>query len=256
MKTSTKDSLVQKIKEKKELKGIASSLVRGALDDYLKKYKININLLNKKQIKIIIKEVRAGLRNLVGQYQKSLKNKSKLPIKDLLKTHSSTAERLDFYPKLKKIISQLKVKSILDLGCGLNPLALANKKVKYHASDIKEDELEIIEKYFKKHNIEGKTFVYDLRKPKKALPKVDLCLIFKVLDILANDKKSRAILTEKILKEVPCKKLFISFSTIKLSGRKMNFPKRYWFENMLERKNLKYKTFSSDNEVFYLVDKA
>ena len=33
----------------------------------------------------------------------------------------------------------------------------------------------------------------------------------------------------------------------------MNKPKRKWFELMLERNNLKFKKFKTDNEVFYVI---
>ncbi len=199
----TKNELLKKIKQKKELIGLADSIVFSSLEKYLQKYKINLNEISKKQLKIIIKDLRAELRILTGRFQKSLKDKSKIfasnKIERLLKTHSSTAERLEFYPELKKIISSLNAKSILDLGCGLNPLVLASSKTYYYAYDIREDELFMIKEFFKKNKIRGKTFVYDLRAIQGDLPKADICLLFKVLDII-DDKKHR--LKEKILQIV------------------------------------------------------
>jgi len=249
--------LVKKIKEKKEFASLSDLVIEESVNKYTEKYRINLETLSEKEIKVIVKEVRAELRNLVGRFQTSSKNREKLlkekAIEKLLKTHSSTAERLDYYPKLKKIIDSLKMKSILDLGCGLNPIALANKKIKYYASDIREDELELIKLFFKKNRIKGKTFCYDLRKINDNLPKADLCLLFKVLDII-DDKKHK--ISKKIIETIPCNQIIVSFSTKKLSGKKMNFPKRRWFEFLLERLNLKFKKFETDNEVFYLIDKS
>ncbi|MCA9485894.1 MAG: hypothetical protein KC506_03560 [Nanoarchaeota archaeon] len=246
--------LLQKIKEKKELSGMADIVVLKNLDDYIKKYKINLDKIPPSQIKIMIKEIRADLRKLTGRFQKNIKKRKNLQenFNEVLKTHTSTHERLSFYPGLKAIISKEKPKSILDLGCGLNPLALASKGTKYYASDIKEDELEIVDAFFKKNKIPGKTFIYDLRNPEEELPQADICLIFKVLDIL--DKKNHS-LTRRILEKVNCKKFIISFSTKKLSGRPMNKPQRIWFEKTLKNLKFPFEKLNTSNEIFYLIDK-
>jgi len=258
IKYSSKKELILKIKDKKELLGLTDSVVEEILKRYIKKYKLSLKNLPYPQSKTVIKEVRAELRTITGQFQKSLKDKSKLSdsgsYTKLLETHSSTAERLEFYPILKEKLNKIGVRSILDLGCGLNPIALASPQIKYFASDIQEDELTLIDKFFKKHNIKGKVFVYDLRKISNDLPEADICILFKILDLLDN-KKKRGKLTEKILKKVPCKKILVSFSTRKLSGKPMNYPKRFWFENVLEKLKFDYKKFESKNEVFYLIEK-
>ncbi|MDO8459907.1 MAG: hypothetical protein Q7S74_02255 [Nanoarchaeota archaeon] len=248
--------ITKKIKEKKEFSGISNSLIDEELEKYLRKHKISLDRLTISDIKIISKEIRASLRYYTGQYQKSVKDRSKLlnegNIEKLLQTHSSTAERISFYPVLKRRIEDLSVKSILDIGCGLNPLALANPKIKYFASDIKEDELNIISTFFKKNNIKGKTFVYDLRKSNISLPSIDLSLLLKVLDVALKNKHKTA---EKLLLKLPSKYIIVSFSTRKLSGKPMNHPSRIWFERILSRINYPYEVFNSDNEIFYLIRK-
>nr|AQS33446.1 hypothetical protein [uncultured archaeon] len=246
--------LIEKIKEKKELSGIDSTLIKEILESYLKKYKISPSNLAKKEEKVIIKEIRAKLRDNVGQYQTSAKNRIKLleqnKLDELLKTHSSTSERLDFYPQLRKIIETLKPNSILDLGCGLNPLALASKKINYFASDINNSDLIIVKIFFEKNNLQGKTFVYNLRNPSKNLPTADLCLLLKTIDTLGEKNHN---LTAHLLEKINCRYFLISFSTKLISGKKMNQPRRVWFESLLKRKSLKYKTFKSSNEIFYLI---
>lgn len=252
----SKPVLVVKIKEKKELSGIADEIVLGFLLEYVRKRNIFLENIRPSQIKIVVKDIRAELRKYVGRFRRSLKDRSKLleqgRIKELLRTHTSTEERLSFYPKLRSIIKKLKVTSILDLACGLNPLALATPKIKYYASDIKDDELTLIKKYFEKNNIKGKTFIYDIRKIKRDLPGADLCLLFKVLDII--EKKGHK-LAEKILKTVECKTILVSFPTKKLSGRPMRHPEREWLEKLLNRLNYPFKIFRSENEIFYLIKK-
>src|SRR3989338_3029113 len=139
-------NLIEKIKQKKELSGISSEAVQTSLDKVLSKYRINLEKLKKADEKIIIKEVRADLRRMSGMFQLIPSKKENLSssFEELLKSHSSTSERLSFYQTLKKLIKDLNINSILELGCGLNPLALADKDLIYHASDINEKELEII----------------------------------------------------------------------------------------------------------------
>ncbi|MEK6855247.1 MAG: hypothetical protein AABX73_03415 [Nanoarchaeota archaeon] len=252
---NTNEEIIRKIKSKKELSGITNSIVEEHLSNYIKKRGINLPELREKQLKIIIKEIRAKLRTLSGQYQRGVKHRLKFlnnkELENLLRTHSSTSERIDFYPSLKKMIKNLKIKSILDLGCGLNPIALSDKKIKYYASDIKEDELSLIESYFAQNKINGRTFVYDIRAIKDDLPKADLCLLFKVIDLVSKNNKS---LTKNILSNIKCKYILVSFPTKKLSGRPMSKPKRIWFERILAELNMKFETFQSDNEIFYLIN--
>lgn len=246
--------LVKKIKEKKELSSLPDEFVSEITLRHLSG--INPEKLSSSDKKLIVKEARAELRRSTGMFQKGFKDREYLLEKEdysaLLNTHSSTAERLEFYPELKKIISELNPKSILDLGCGLNPLAIASKSIIYYAVDIKEDELRLIEKFFRKNSIKGKIFVRDLRKPIDNLPSADLCLIFKLFDILSSDRKQ----AEYIIKNLKCKFLLVSFSTKTLSGRQMRFFRRLWFERMLSRLSYSFSLFKSSNEIFYLVKKS
>ena len=148
------------------------------------------------------------------------------------------------------IIYSLNIKSILDLASGLNPLVLASPNIEYYAFDIKESEIFLINKFFKKNKIKGKAIIKDIRKLKD-FPKVELCILFKILDILENSYE----LAKKFLEKINCKYFLISFSTITLSGKKMNSPRRFWLEKILNQMNYSFKTFSSKNEIFYLVEK-
>ena len=256
MKEINEDRLIKKVKEKKELAGLADSLVREIVVEYLKKHNIRIKGLGDKEVKIIVKEVRERLREFSGRFQKSRKDRFKLleegKIEALLRTHSSTAERIGFYPRLKEMISSLKVKSILDIGAGLNPIALADKSIKYYAIDVKEDELELVSAFFRKNEIEGKVFVCDLRKELQ-FPKAELCLLFKVLDII-DDKSYK--FAKRIIDNVKSEYILISFATRTLSGRRMKHWRRKWLERLLESKGYKYRLFNSDNEIFYFVERG
>ncbi len=247
--------LSKNIKEKKELSGLADFVVEDALKSYLKKNKIEKDNLSEKEKKIIVKEVRNNLRKLSGRFQNYSEEydlSDKIDINSILNKHSSTKERLDDYPLLKEKINSLDIKSILDLGCGLNPIALASSSVKYYALDINESDLEIVRKYFNSQKISGKVFTYDLRNVDNSLPKTDLCLIFKVFDVIETKGHK---LAEKIIQTIDCKFFLVSFSTKTLSGKPMNHPQRGWIEQLLKRLNYNYESFKTKNEIFYLIKK-
>jgi hypothetical protein len=249
------DSLIGKIKQKKELSGIDNSIILEHIENYLKKTNLILDNLNESQLKIIAKDIRAVLRENVGRFQASAKDRHKLletnDIPGLLKMHSSTKERLEFYPEFKEIIKKLKVSSILDLGCGINPIALAEPGVKYYAADINLDDLDLVRLFFKKNNIDGEVFVCNLNKIEDcSLPKTELCLVLKVFDILGKEDYKTA---KKIIEKISSKHLIVSFSTRTLSGKPMNRPRRIWFEKLLESLCYKFEIVKSNNEIFYII---
>ena len=256
-----KHNLISKIKEKKELSSLPDSFVQDALEEVLKKLQIqDLAVLKKAEQKIVIKEVRANLRRHTGMFQisrKAWKARESLlaqgNYEDLLKTHTSTNERLTEYPKIKAMIASFHPTSILDLGSGLNPIALATPEVQYYAVDIQEADLALVDQFFKAKGISGKTIVKDLSKSLEGLPKADLCLCFKLLDIVEKKGHRQA---EEILKTISCKNFIISFSTTTLSGKPMLHKKRPWLERLLKRLHYLYTTQTIDNEVFYLIEKS
>src|SRR3989344_3707825 len=129
------EELIELIKQKEELSNISNEVIKDEVIKHLKG--INKKSLSSKEKRVIMKEVRASLRRLVGRFTFKHKNNSS-NCEDLLKEHASTKERIDYYPLIKKRISSLNVSSILDIGCGLNPLAIAESKYNYYALDIME----------------------------------------------------------------------------------------------------------------------
>jgi hypothetical protein len=251
------DVLVKKIKEKFELSSLPDSLVLDTLNTYLKKNRLSVPK-TQKEAKLVIKEVRSVLRTYAGQYasKSNVKNRVSLlnrgDIEELLRNHSSTRERLEDYVLVKKIIKEINPKSVLDLGCGINPIAIAEKGIKYHCYDINEKDLEVVRIFFEKNNIDGDTHHKDIRQ-ESTYPSVDLCLIFKVLDILGD---GRIGISRNLLKNIDAKQFIISFATRTLTGKKMNSPYRRWFESILKGLKYEYKIQKTNQEMFYIIKKS
>jgi hypothetical protein len=248
------DSLIKEIKNKKELSDLSDSLVESCLKNYLSKNKIAYTK-NIKSRKLIVKEIRSELRRYAGQYNQISSTKRKKlissnQIEKLLKSHSSTRERIEDYDYIKSIIKKLNPKSILDLGCGLNPLAIGEKNIVYYAYDIKNEDIQTVSDFFAKNKIEGYAIQGDITIINE-FPKTDICLIFKVLDILPGDRYENS---KNILNKLKSKKILVSFATTTLSGKKMNSPRRFWFEKLLDTMKLKYTYEERYKESFYLIE--
>ena len=236
--------LVKKVKSKKELAGVPANIVSKEAELYLRKERLSLSSINEKDSKIIVSAIRSSLRRMTGQF--ALIGKGEEP------EHKSSRERKKLYPLLKNILHELKVKSILDLGCGLNPIHLSSKDIFYYAYDINESDLAIVKNHLSKNKFIGETKNYDLRDSEEPLPQTDLCLILKVFDII--ETKGHKI-AERVLNKVNSNYILISFPTKTLSGRAMNHPQRGWIERLLFRLKFNYIAFKGENEVFYLASR-
>ena len=262
--------ILKKVKENKKYRFIADEIVIDEIKKYLKSHQ-NENI-NKQMIKDIRKQLHLSYASFQtkkkskrANYLKELefkKNSDEELTKKLLSITISTKERLKDYKKLYKQIFKItgNPETIIDLGSGLNPLSyhyMNLKKLNYFAYDIDEEDIRFLNKYFKimrKQGLTGKAEILNLRNPKKIakLQSTDIIFLFKVIDVI--DKKNHKQ-SEQLIKQIIPRTKFIvaSFATKTITRKKMNFPKRKWFELMLERNNLKFKIIKTGNEIFYII---
>lgn len=278
------NELIAEIKKKKELQELNNDFVKDHLFDYLTKDSQALSFLlsdyNKKstKYKIIIKEIRAKLRTVYGLFRiNENKKKRKQLVKELisstkedlsveiLKTHSSTKERLPFYKELYQKIFKItgKPKKIIDLGCGINPFSvplMKLKKLEYLAFDLSEEEISLLNSFFnilhkKNKHFKGKADILDILNFNRLsrLRNVEVCFLFKMTDVLDQGRGHKV--TEEVIKKIPAKYIVISFATKTMSGKKMTAPKRKWMEWLCRRLGYHYKTLEFENELFYIVEK-
>ncbi|MFH1637110.1 MAG: hypothetical protein ABIB71_01665 [Candidatus Woesearchaeota archaeon] len=260
--------LISDIVAKRELKDIDRALVEDLVKDYVSSHPLKdlpySQLKRTKEYKLAVKEIRRVLREVYGVFKlkgfdkreeilERLKGLDDVECHEaLLKLHKSTAERLEFYPEVYSAILNVagEVKSVLDLGCGLNPVSypFMNRKVKYLAAELSEKDSAFIQKYFDKAGVDGKAFALNLLEVKE-LPSADICFMFKLPDTLESLKRG---VTKELLGKIKCKWLVVSFSTKSLGGRKSISKKRLvWFEKLIKDKS--YETFEIENEFFYII---
>lgn len=266
---------LQKVKAHKKYKSISDEVVIQEIKKHLKQNP-TITTIDRQLIKDIRKELHLSYASFqtnkkkkrYSYLQQIQENLDKDLTEKLLLITLSTKERLHDYKKLYKQIFKItgQPKIIVDLACGLNPLSypymrLDNKKLKYYAYDIDTDDMDFLNDYFtimKKHGLDGKAAILDLRNQSKVsqLPKSDIIFLFKIIDILdksENNHKPSEALIKQLIKNTDF--IVASFATRTITRKKMNFPKRKWFELMLERNNLRFQIIETDNEIYYVVSK-
>ncbi|MEK6872985.1 MAG: hypothetical protein AABW90_03155 [Nanoarchaeota archaeon] len=231
-------------------------------DFYLEELK---NIINKENKQVERKQVEQEFSSHFLHHNKILEITNKL-----LSTNISTKERLNDYQYIYNDIFKItgKPKAIVDLGAGLNPLSFPFtdlKKLTYYAYDIDINDINFLNNYFKImkfFGLNGKAEILDVRglievDKLNQLPNSDIIFMFKLIDLIDTKNKRKKKISEVIitnlLKNKKTKFIVASFSTKTLSQKSMKLPIRRGFELMLLRNNLKFKIFSTSNEVFYVV---
>lgn len=234
---------LEKITEKKPYSFINKDFVKKLID-----------IIKSKDEEEKIKLVRAKLRKISTsalplKFYKKFQNLEFS--KELLKMHRSTNERLIIYPWLVKEIER-RGKTISDLGCGFNLLALHYFGLgiqKYYGYDIDNAVIDFIKRFSEERGINAELKCQDISNPD--LKSSDICLALKVFDALEELEYN---ITKKILGKIKekCKNLIASFSNISLSG-KGKLKERKWFEKILNELNLEFTKEIKNNETFYFI---
>ena len=183
----------------------------------------------------------------------------KIFCQETMSLHSSARERSNileifFHETLQSIAP---VRSILDLACGLNPLALAwiplHKDVEYIAFDVFCDLCEFLERFFEHVQIHGKTSCTDIM---RNMPdaEVQVAFLLKSLPCLEQIEKG---IGEKMLENVPAKYILLSYPIHSLGGREKGMRRNYamQFEAITNNKQWQIQRFDFATELAYLIRK-
>lgn len=247
------------------------------LDTTLVKQIASEELRNQKDEKTALKTTRTRLHRLAGafittklDYAKWLNNFQDLPTenqeaqkeaaKQMMKLHASTQERLPFLESFyqQALASIAPVHSVLDLACGLNPLAipwmpLADDAV-YYACDVVQPMLSFIESYFEIIRQNGKAFSANLL---TEIPsqKVELAIMLKLLPILDQVDLNAS---KRLLESVQANHFLISYPSKSLGGREKGMKQTYaqHFARLIEGETFSsIQHFEFPNETVYLLSK-
>lgn len=270
--------LIERIKGKKN-KGVNNKYVLRLTEEYFDNdyfkdlFKKDIKLILKnKKFNETVKKIRKELYKVYGVFQVKRQNKKNILLdklkntknlnevkeisKEILKLHSSTRERLNEYEKIYSSIFKItgKPKSIIDLGCGLNPVfsILMDFKGNYFGYDISSNDADFLNDYFKSvkgYGINGKAFATDIKKINK-YPKSDVYFLLKTIDLFGRNKKK---IFNDIINKANAKFIVVSFSKKTISMKDMKNFRRKWFDDILNKLKLEYELLDFENEYFYVI---
>lgn len=175
--------------------------------------------------------------------------------------HSSCKERKPFLEKFYKEIFSITgyPKTIVDWGCGLNPLSVfwmnLSEETEYFAFDIDKDQQNFLKELFSFFGIENK-FEFGLKDilADNAGFVAEIVFMLKLLPCLEQQKKGTSL---DVLKKQNCRYLVVSFPAGSLSGRKKGMADFYetWFENLIKGENWKAEKLFFEKEVVFVVKK-
>lgn len=233
-------------------------------------------LKNQKDRRSALKTTRTRLHRLAGaflapkiDYAKWIDNFRSLPLEDLeafketskrmQKLHASTQERLPYLDTFYQtcLAPIAPIASILDLACGLNPLALPWMPLKnncnYYACDVVDPLIGFLNGYFPLSGQTGRAFSCNLL---QSIPqqKVQVAFLLKLLPILDQvDPRT----SSNLLNKVQADHLLISYPSKSLGGRSKGMKQTYsdHFDRITSGKKFEIHKFDFPNEIVYLLSR-
>ncbi len=178
----------------------------------------------------------------------------------IMRNHASTRERLPmletFYVTM--LASLEPVRSVLDLACGLNPLALPWMPLApdavYYACDIYADMIAFLNGFFAQAGIHGQARICDLT---TSAPdeQVDLALVLKALPPLEQQAKHAG---RDLLRALNARHIIVSFPAYSLGGRSKGMTENYEqrFRALADDEGWAIERFIFPTELAFLVRKA
>lgn len=179
--------------------------------------------------------------------------------REQMRAHASTAERLSVLETFFQICLApiAPVRSVLDLACGFNPLAIPWMPLQggfhYTACDIYQDMLDFLQAFFDHYGINGQAASCDLvgGVPQK---EAQVAFLLKTIPCLEQVDKSVGL---PLLEAVRAEHILVSFPVASLGGRKKGMPAFYreHFLDMLKAQSWSVREFSFETELAFLVSK-
>lgn len=235
------DILIGEIAKARKYAHIDPMLVRGILETELKKGR---------NPKATLKAVKAKLHQITGAYQaakldtqawldalqNTLDGRENSPALralclEAMSSHASTRERLEFLdPFYSTLFTDLPpAPAVVDLACGLNPLALPWMPLpsgyRYWACDIDQGQMDFLNRYFGMLNLNATARLHDLIHGDPAqVPPADVVLLFKTIPCLEQIQTG---IGARLLAGLDCQVAFVSFPTRSLGGRQRGMETHY-----------------------------
>lgn len=230
-----------------------------------------------RSFKEAVKETRNKLHQVGGAYQESAPDYARLAMeldglaladdpealpafcRRAMLGHASTRERLpyleEFYAPLRTHLGE--VRSIVDLACGLNPLALPWLPLaaggELWAYDIYADMAAFLNRFFARLGRNAHADLCDLTAGVPQQP-AQLALLLKTLPCLEQIDKNIGM---RLLDEIRAEHLLVSFPALSLGGRGKGMAQNYsaHFQQLIAGRGWRVVQWSIKTEIVFLVSK-
>lgn len=259
------DSLVESLASTTKYKNVSPELVRniGARE-----------LAKGVSLKTAVKATKGKLHQAGGAYQagqidydQALQNLRsaaspeawRMSCRQIMSLHASTRERLPILEEFYQTVL-LHIPSphrVLDIACGLNPLAVSwmplAGDVSYTAYDIYSDMMQFIGDFMELAKLDGRAEMRDvIHNPPQET--ADLALLLKTLPCLEQIEKG---VSSRLLDSIQARYLLISYPVSSLGGRQKGMVANYdaQFAALLRGRSWTTRRFLFSSELAFLVDK-
>lgn len=179
--------------------------------------------------------------------------------RSIMKYHASTRERLPLLDQFySTILADLPpVQSVLDLACGLHPLAIPWMPLaagaRYYTYDIYQHMTDFLNDVMSQMPVEGKAQVCDIIQtcPDR---EVDLAFLLKAIPCLEQVDKQAGY---RLLRAIHAKWLVVSFPIHSLGGRRKGMEQYYeaHFHELVGAERWEVKRFTFATELVFVVKK-
>ncbi|MBN1138203.1 MAG: methyltransferase, partial [Anaerolineae bacterium] len=201
----------------------------------------------------------AAYQQLEAAYRAGTKAGIEAACRRALALHSSTRERLSildqFYARIFEVTG--RPDSILDLGCGLNPVALPWMGLapgsRYAALDIDASSVQFVNRYLQLAGFEPLARWQDILAHPQADP-AGVALLLKTSPTLERQEKES---TARLVEALPAPFVVVSFAVKSLGGREKGMPAHYrrQFRAMVEGRPWQAIELAFDAELVFVVIK-
>jgi 16S rRNA (guanine(1405)-N(7))-methyltransferase len=269
MSTFSLDRVVQLVRAGKRYAEIDESLIRQVAE---------AESLSSQSEAVCVKATRSKLHQVAGayfaghldyaQWMQKLPGEGPLDpkapaVKSLLtewmRHHASTRERLPILERffLETLSSIGPVHSVLDLACGLNPLAMSwmplAPRATYVACDIYEDLATFLNAFFRRLDVQGEAQVCNLWQSVPAEP-VQVAFLLKTIPCLEQLDPD---IGRRLLANTPAEHLLVSFPVRSLGGRAKGMPAHYGehMASLIEGGPWEVRRFEFSTELAFLLSR-
>lgn len=199
-----------------------------------------------------------AIAQLTAAYATEDEKEIKPVCREILECHLSTRERMpilsDFYREIFNVTGMPN--SLLDVACGLNPLAMPwmglPEPVTYHAYDIHEPRIGFLNRYFELLGMDRSAKLQDvaLHPPQET---ADVALFLKEMPRFERNYKGAG---RPLLASMRARHLVISFPSVSTHGGR-NLVRRYreFFQQLIEGKGWSTSELLFEGELVFCVER-